>query len=414
MLHKLKIGKLLKSAHLLFFRLVILTLPVQLGKHFWPKFSLVWGLRIDYLSPTLFVTDILILAVLISWGIEKLRIKKIKRFQALLKHLPALICISVLLIGNYLAADNKPVFFYQSAKILEFILLTLYVAKNPSSFKIISDFIFIPVVYSTLIGLGQLCKQGSLGGVFWWLGERTFNLSTPGIAKTSLDGRLFLRPYATFPHPNILASFLLVGLIIIFSRLSKKNAFPVFFLAITTIFLSFSHVNWLAGLMIILCYLYKKYRRQKKYFILYLFLIMLVIIFTFWKYPVDSYSLSRRLGLAQSAFSMIKSHLFFGVGLGNFIVQLPFFWQVNEGSRFFQPVHNIFLLVAAETGLIGLGLFIQILWLAVKRTYRIKNRLVFFSLLVIIFTGLFDHYWWTLQQSQLLFAIMMGLAWSKS
>ena len=51
----------------------------------------------------------------------------------------------------------------------------------------------------------EFIKQASLNGLFWWLGERTFTSSTPGIAKAVIDGRLLMRPYATFPHPNVLA-----------------------------------------------------------------------------------------------------------------------------------------------------------------------------------------------------------------
>ena len=47
---------------LLFFAL-ILGIPTQFGRHFWPDFSFVSGVRVDYLSPTLYVTDILIFLI---------------------------------------------------------------------------------------------------------------------------------------------------------------------------------------------------------------------------------------------------------------------------------------------------------------------------------------------------------------
>src|SRR5581483_7422034 len=49
-----------QSLEKLLFFLSILFLPSQLGKHFWPTFSYVEGIRIDYLSPTLYLTDVLI------------------------------------------------------------------------------------------------------------------------------------------------------------------------------------------------------------------------------------------------------------------------------------------------------------------------------------------------------------------
>jgi hypothetical protein len=35
------------------------------------------------------------------------------------------------------------------------------------------------------------------------------------------------------------------------------------------------------------------------------------------------------------------------------------------------------------------------------------------ALSAILLTGMFDHYWLTLQQGQLLFAVILGLSWTK-
>ena len=50
---------------------LILLLPSQLGKHFWFDFSQVLGLRIDYLAPTLYLTDVLVIFLLLLWFWEK-------------------------------------------------------------------------------------------------------------------------------------------------------------------------------------------------------------------------------------------------------------------------------------------------------------------------------------------------------
>ena len=36
----------------------LVTIPTQLGLHFWPEWSKVAGIRVDYLSPVLYLTDI--------------------------------------------------------------------------------------------------------------------------------------------------------------------------------------------------------------------------------------------------------------------------------------------------------------------------------------------------------------------
>ena len=61
----------MKKIHRILFFLLLLLLPVQLGRHFWPEFALVFGIRIDYLSPTIYLTDLLVIGILVSWGWEK-------------------------------------------------------------------------------------------------------------------------------------------------------------------------------------------------------------------------------------------------------------------------------------------------------------------------------------------------------
>jgi hypothetical protein len=51
--------------HQKIFWLLIFLLPVQLGRHFWPDFSFVLGLKIDYLAPTVYLTDLLVLLILV-------------------------------------------------------------------------------------------------------------------------------------------------------------------------------------------------------------------------------------------------------------------------------------------------------------------------------------------------------------
>ena len=62
--------------HRIFFFLLIVFLPTQLGLHFWPEWSYVLGRRIDFLSSTLFITDILLVGTVMFWLLEYLFMKK--------------------------------------------------------------------------------------------------------------------------------------------------------------------------------------------------------------------------------------------------------------------------------------------------------------------------------------------------
>src|SRR5579872_1357131 len=57
-----KILKQVQNDKIIFY-LFIFLLPTQFGKHFWLDFSYVLGQRVDYLSPTLYTTDILVTAL---------------------------------------------------------------------------------------------------------------------------------------------------------------------------------------------------------------------------------------------------------------------------------------------------------------------------------------------------------------
>jgi O-antigen ligase len=117
------------------------------------------------------------------------------------------------------------------------------------------------------------------------------------------------------------------------------------------------------------------------------------------------------------ALEMIRSHSLFGVGLGNFIVQLSRYIALQSNRIPLQPVHNIYLLLAAEAGVGGFMLFIYFIYLSLKRMFK-YTRLVYKGTLIIficvLLLGTIDHYLLTLQQGRLLFSFIIGLVYATS
>ena len=78
-----------------------------------------------------------------------------------------------------------------------------------------------------------------------------------------------------------------------------------------------------------------------------------------------------------------------------------------------QPVHNIYLLVAAETGILGFAVFILFLGFIANTVWRKglnKISATLFTILsAFLFIGFFDHYLLTIQQGRLLFFLVAGL-----
>ncbi|MBI2430798.1 MAG: O-antigen ligase family protein [Candidatus Levybacteria bacterium] len=309
---------------------------------------------------------------------------------------------------------------YGLLKLLEFSFFGFYTSRairNQKDVKALIIMLSLGVLFESLLAALQFLKQSSLGGVFYFFGERTFTSQTPGIANASIEGKLILRPYGTFSHPNVLAGYLIIALAMVISNIKyqKANIMKIFFLSSIAIgsialLLTMSRtaiILWIA----ILFYLLKPLTLNTKYLIL--FLVCIGSIFfspfgsRFFNAAQTDESFIRRKELTITALEMIKSSPIIGVGLMNFLPNLPLFQETSASSLFtqLQPVHNIFLLVFAETGIIGLSFFLWFL----KKTFK---RFTIFSIVLIL--GFFDHYFLTLQQGQLLFSFVFGYCWTRS
>jgi len=381
---------------------LILFFPAQLGYHFWPQGAYIWGIRVDFLSPVFYLTDILVLGILIAYVVPKIKECKLA--------LAAVLAASLFLIFNICSSSRPLIALYRWSKILEMGFLIYYFARE---FK--KDWL-IPLAlanfYTCLIAWGQFFKKASLGGGLWWLGERNFSLVTPGIAKIQLGSHFFLRPYATFSHSNSLAGFLLVSCLLLLLAKGKlgKNL-RVFFnvvaiISLLTMLLTFSWSAYLAILFLLIFVFWKKWGIRGV--AIGILLLIGIVLQSIKVGLLEERSIMERVFLIQNALQLIKAHPSFGVGLGNFIpAQLELSFPRGQ-YNFLQPVHNIYLLVASETGLVGLGIFLYSLFYLFKKSHPIS--IISYPLFIILFLGLFDHYWLTLQQNMLLLALVVGMS----
>ncbi|MBI3109609.1 O-antigen ligase family protein [Candidatus Daviesbacteria bacterium] len=364
--------------------LTLLFLPTQLGRHFWPQFSYIYSLKIDYLSPTLYFWDILVIGLLITWVITKPKVNKL----ALNLLLIFLITQALSLLG----AENIGAGLVRLEQYVIAGFLGVYLASQRWENL---NRIFLPLSVGILFEAGlailQFIKGGTLG--LWILGERTFSISTPGIAKFDFFGWQFLRPYATFPHPNVLAGYMIVVLSLLSSRI-------LLIIGGIIIVLTMSRVAILGGFILGLLTLPKKWQL----ILLVSALLLSPILYTRFQalFSYDSLTILRREGLSIEAWEMFKSAPLFGVGLNNFISAQQDL--VSGPSRFLQPVHNIFLLELSETGIIGLIGFIGLIG------YFLKLPSIRYTLYAILFLGLFDHYFLTLPQGYRLLFLVWGLS----
>ncbi len=395
--------------------LVLLFLPTQLGKHFWPQFAYLFSLKIDYLSPTIYFWDILVVGLL---AIFLLQGHKVNR-QALNLVLVFLLLLSLSLFQIVFGTPvNLGAGVFRMEQYLAASLLGIYLAsKRIEEFRGVLFYSLASAVFlQSSIALLEFINGSSIG--LWVLGERSFTLSTPAIAKFDFYGREFLRPYATLPHPNVLAAFLLIGLMLLMlikpvSYLAKRLLEGATLLGGLTVILTASRVAILAGLLLGLVFL----KRTGLAILILSLVILSPFIFTRFTslLSFDNLSLLRREELIEISLIKFTQKPLLGVGLNNFIYSGADSLLVGP-NRFLQPVHNIYLLSLVEVGVVGtLGLFIFCaipIWGLWKRKSLKEAKILLTVWVLIAFLGMFDHYFLTLPQGYRMLMLVWGLSYS--
>ncbi|MFZ2192857.1 MAG: O-antigen ligase family protein [Candidatus Moraniibacteriota bacterium] len=265
-----------------------------------------------------------------------------------------------------------------------------------------------------LIGILQFILTHSIG--LFWLKESQISPHIAGVAKIIFNDDVFIRAYGLFPHPNILGGFLVFSIIIttlylkmfhvehlnnkllkkcstwnilnkkefnnvprgtfsIFIDLIKFNYLNVILVAqFVAILLSFSKSAILA-LIIAFLYIYvprgtSSVGMLRKMFHVEHFKLKISILAVFISGVVflslnyEAYlikSTKERMDYIAISWQIISSNPIIGVGTGQYIINAEIinpnlaYWQ-------YQPVHNVFLFIWSELGIVGLVLFILFLW----------------------------------------------------
>ena len=438
-----------KLEKFLFFLLIFL-IPSNLAYHltnFQFDNAIIDGILVDYLIPKLFLTDILIIGLLVSWvftnhksliinlrqRFRRSSLKNVSKISLLLFAFFALTALQIPSAANPIAA------FWFWLKLLELILFVIWLRHlKPDDLRsTIHTALSLGILWQSLLALAQWFKQASIFPYFV-LGESQFTATTPGIAKASFLGSLKVLPLGTTPHPNVLAGYLVISIILIFAvntnrrkianrRNISKYVITTFGIITLLLTQSITAIAILILASVIIGFSAKSGKHQRTLprtirflasrvppgtrllaYSTILTLILGVMIFT--KNTLEESSLSRRSDLMVIAVKIVRQKPL-GIGLNNFTAVMKDYGDVEATTRFFQPVHNIYLLLMSEVGLIGFGLVILIFWQLFKNSkFSILHFPFSIPFLMLLAIGMVDHYPLTLQQGQLLTVLSLVLA----
>jgi hypothetical protein len=355
-------------------------------------------------------------------------------------------------------ANNQQIAFFRSLKLLSFVILFFYAFKNVprgTFLKRSLQIILATSIVQSIIGIIQFFIQHSIGLI--WLKESIISPTIPGVAKLLFNGQTHIRAYGLFPHPNILGGFLVFSIIasLLYLKLfqSGKNV-PRGTFSLTTIILLIQGLALLLtfsksaiiGLFIGFLYLnmtkcstwnifwWFKYDKMfhvehfyKKFFLLIASLLLVFLLLKPDMYSLLLKSLSERAFYINVSRGTFLSHPILGMGAGQFVLNMQGITNIQNWQ--FQPVHNVFLLIINEFGIFVLFLFLYFIYKIFRYSKNVPRGTfygagvehlarqecvplvnVYFKTIFIgfLFIMIFDHYFWDIQQGQILLWIVLG------
>jgi len=406
-------------------------------------------------SVFLYLTDLLLVGVfilaVINTRLKGLRFKKSDIFL--------LLFLLIALISVF-ASNDRSVSIFRWFKLLEFALLYIYIMYRKEFLGL--DNIFKVLVFSgilqAILAIAQFFKQSSLGLRFIEAG--TYAPGAPGVATFVSGSEKVLRAYGSFPHPNVLAAFLMLAIFCFYGLWQKGKLriigplglIPLIFalfltfsreVVFTFIFVSFAFFIVRFFQLRTLYHSEERLQDGKRLMILALFFVVfsaasVLYILPYFKTRFVEISLQEeaidlRFFYNKMALAMIKEKPMLGIGIGNFVNysrNFPAFLRAankiaNSGGQtgqqipewLYQPTHNIYLLIAAEIGILGALLFIVFLLIKVIKALKpIKPKEIsdlvgpmIFLFAGFLIVGLSDHFFWTLQSGIIMFWLTNGL-----
>ena len=289
------------------------------------------------------------------------------------------------------------------------------------------------LIHGAIGGL-QVMLQSDIG--LYPLGEFSLDVTKSGVSVLESNGQRWLRPYALMSHPNVLAGIIAAGLLASTTWIleaGKKRIIGsiIFIIGFWFLLLTFSRGAWIgfaAGVLFALPFVWRLPGFWKKILPVAIGTTITGLVFVVIFHPLlvsrtglssentELRSVSDRIVFMEIAIDAIQNHPVRGVGAGNFpwYASNYLFYQTDYDLNG-DNVHNIYLTVFSELGLIGFALFAGMALSGIggiiqkRDTERIALLAIFVAWAV---TGLFDHYIWTLVMTQMMWIGVLAVGMS--
>lgn len=391
--------------------------------------------------------------------------------------------MAVFMIWMFVSIAASPEYFfisfYQALRMSGYLAVAVMIKYVVNSEKRLMQSLFIIAftgVIQGIIASLQFVFQSSIFGeglLHKLSGESLISVGTIGTSNIIYSGDKIIRSYGTFPHPNILAGYLVItilitiylhyistqkeynvnryintkcvtcqyllrchvigfaifvqsiGLLLTFSR---SGLFSIFFVIMFCIFVYKIVSRETIYDYVVLCRVRSSHITRLTHSIMALLVLLILImsvyffIFRMQNEFIDHQSTQDRVYFENVSRGTILNNPVFGIGVGSYVPNLRNHYsdQINNYWQY-QPDHNTFLLIAAEIGIPGLLLYLYLIYLIYNDSYVRKgdaknsnldhSRVFLYKsiLIAMLAINLFDHYFWTSNQMRLALWILLGM-----
>jgi hypothetical protein len=379
-------------------------------------FAQAGGYFFEYGSIHLYLTDLVTLALLVCWTIKGIRRPALPLWPL------GLWLVWILLTALW--APDLWVSLWQGAHFLLYAGWFIYLISEVRDVQtIIWPFIW-GVGLEAVVGLTQVALNHSLG--LKMLGESVLDPTQGGISVVEIQGQRFLRAYGLTPHPNVFAGLMVTGLTLIsylaVSAKERKNwLLGLAVLLAAGLVAGFSRMAWVGGLGLVI-YLLLVASRQKSRAAVTLAGVIIaaagLTLFSHQQMVATRFNPGARLE-EKSITEHVESFkyyektvstkiLFVGGGIGSYPALLKEKYPDQPGW-WLQPVHDTFLLVLAETGVVGVALLAWFLYALLIPLIRKAPLALWIPMLLVLWLGALDHWPWSQAQGRLLFFFALSL-----
>lgn len=395
-------------------KLFLFTFPFSLHLLLYEKNAYRFGNFNPWVTGFLFLPDILLIGIFLL---------KIKDFSFKIKDSIWLLILFLLFLLNagvitFLKGDIILYLFFLF-HLFSATLVYCFIKKEIISSQETVRWLLYGALFQVIVAFLQTKFNHSLG--LWFLGEPHIGPKVSNVAKIDLsDNEKVIRGYGTFLHPNIFAAYLLSILLVSLPYLKKMALFFWPILLVTGIFLTGSRAAEMVLVGMIFLFLIFRFissPANRKLFTFGLFALFLTLnawfFFNSEKVKMGDAAVAERLQQNVISSQMIEEHPW-GVGVGNFTLNMEDFSAQKLMPWNFQPVHNVYFLVLTQLGIQGLFIFILMIFFMLNSYFKTaldyseESNLTFLPFLTLLFLASFDHLFWTSYIGPFLIALVLS------